>query len=205
MAFARPTGQAQLPKSGRLPALAVPPCRTPRGAGGPQGGVRRKPCDFPPKRDRSGGRHSREKGLHAAYGPDGLRTVDTSFEYLSPDGMVFFEQTLEYDPPILRVPRSLALGDTWEESPTRYTYSGSGDSVDDLDMEYGVVAEQIVATGAGSWPALLVEGRDLYTNDLAERDWRVAGVGDVIFATYQNGVPGLAQELVSIELPTETP
>jgi hypothetical protein len=131
---------------------------------------------------------------------EGLHTADTSFQWLGPDGTVYFYQQFEYDPPILRAKRNLALGDTWQEDLTRYSYTSQGDDIQDLSMEYRVTAEQIVSTGAGSWPALLVEGWDLLGDQIAERDWRVDGVGDVMFATYQNGMPGFAQELQAIEL-----
>ena len=140
---------------------------------------------------------------------DGLRTMDTSFTYQGTDGTVYFLQEDEYDPPILRVRRALALGDTWTESSSHTHYEegfgGPQSSVLDVNMEYRVAAEQIAATVAGSWPALLVEGTNTDTGDIAERDWRVDGVGDVIFATYTDGVPGFAQELVSIETVPETP
>jgi hypothetical protein len=142
-----------------------------------------------------------EGANHYQCDEEGLRTVDTSFEYLGPDGTLYFYQQIEYDPPTLRVRRALALGDTWEQVGTRYVYSSNGDAVQDVDLEYRVVAEQIAATAAGTWPTLLVEATDETTGDVAERDWRAEGVGAVIFATFTDGVPGFAQELTSIELP----
>ena len=128
----------------------------------------------------------------------GLRTVDTEFEYLGLDGQVYYYESREYDPPMLRVRRNLALGDTWSESSTVTQYSSFGNSVDDLNVDYQVAAEQLVVTAAGAWNALLVEGTN-DAGDIAERDWRAPGVGAVMFATFDNGVPGFAQELTALE------
>ncbi len=137
----------------------------------------------------------------------GLRTAGTSFRYVDPSGTIYFLREVEYDPPLLRVRRTLAVGDRWEEATSKDFYQeGFGgppqSAVFDVFMEYRVAAEQIVATAAGSWPSLLVEGIDQDTGQIAERDWRVEGVGDVMFATYQDGVPGFSQELAAIEHPS---
>ncbi len=106
---------------------------------------------------------------------------DTSYTVTTTSGTTEGWSTVTYDEPVLLVPNSVAVGDTWTTEATGTVETSTGQTIDlATTTDYEVVAEESVTVPAGTWDAYRIDiTADAGTGATTTTTWIAPGVGTV--------------------------